>query len=58
MTAKYEEAQKAVQEKMDQVKEIKDKLEKLEEEQQFTLNFIQKLKNDKILCENRLENAK
>ena len=48
MTAKYEEAQKAVQEKMDQVKEIKDKLEKLEEEQQFTLNFIQKLKNSFI----------
>ena len=57
MTAKYAASIAVVREKQEEVKAIKANIANMESELQTTRNFIDKLRNDKEMCERRLQNA-
>lgn len=54
MTAKYAASIAVVREKQEEVKAIKANIANMESELQTTRNFIDKLRNDKEMCERRL----
>ena len=57
MTEELQVAQEAVQRKQKEVESIKAKLKQLQDDYQHTLDHIKQLKEDKITCEKRLNNA-
>ena len=57
MTEELKVAQEAVQRKQKEVDSIKAKLKQLQDDYEHTLDHIKQLKEDKITCEKRLNNA-
>ena len=57
MTIKYNLSMVEVRKKQDEVMAIKAHIAKMESDLQDTRNFIEKLCNDKEICEQRLMNA-
>jgi len=57
MTLKYNTSVAEVNSKKEEVRIIKENLKKMEDDLQKTRSFIDKLQNDKEICERRLQNA-
>lgn len=57
MTEKLKDAQDSVDRKQKDLAQIKERLSQLQGDYQNTLDLIQDLKNEKVLCEKRLNNA-
>ena len=57
MTIEYNQQMIEVRRKQEQVLNIKESVAKMEADLRKTRNYIDKLRNDKEVCERRLENA-